>query len=213
MSQTLNNERLVATAQWLAESDGGFASILKTCGPPPLWAREPGFATLVRIILEQQVSLASADAMYRRLTEKLGPLTPAGVLGVGGAGLRALGVTRQKSAYFINISAAVVRGDLVLEALDKQEDSLVFGQLTAIKGIGPWTAGIYLLMALLRPDAWPPGDVALATAYKDLQGLRQRPAPAELDRVAENWRPHRATAARLLWHYYLSRKTHRDQAT
>jgi len=162
--------------------------------------------TLLRIILEQQVSLASAEAMYHRLETKLGALTPAAVLGAGITGLRGLGVTRQKSAYFINIAEAIENGDIDLDELRRQDDALVFDKLTSIKGVGPWTAGIYLLMALCRPDAWPPGDIALLTAYKNLKGLQRRPVSAELDQVAETWRPHRATAARLLWHYYLSEK-------
>ena len=190
----------------LASQERDFARILDTYGPPPLWAREPEFATLLRIILEQQVSLASAEAMYRRLEESIGPLTPIAVLETRASGLRALGVTRQKSAYFINIAEAIENGDIDLDELRRQDDALVFDKLTSIKGIGSWTAGIYLLMALCRPDAWPPGDIALLTAYKNLKGLRRRPVSAELDQVAETWRPHRATAARLLWHYYLSEK-------
>ncbi len=212
MSGALSQDSLLENAQILAGQDGDFARILHEYGPPPLWDREPGFATLLRIILEQQVSLASADAMYRRLEEKLGSLTPAGMLSAGVTGLRALGVTRQKSAYFINTADAVASGDLDLDALANEDDGLVFVKLTSIKGIGPWTAGIYLLMALRRPDAWPPGDIALLSAYRDLKDLRKRPGSAELDRVAEAWRPNRATAARLLWHYYLSQRNNRDQA-
>lgn len=97
--------------------------------------------------------------------------------------------------------------------MDKEANGLVINKLTSIKGIGPWTAGIYLLMALRRSDAWPPGDIALMTAYKNLKGLQRRPVKADLDQIAETWRPHRATAARLLWHFYLSEKANGNQAT
>lgn len=204
--QALTPDSLIQATRVLAESDEDFARILEAHGPPPLWDRQPGFAALLRIILEQQVSLASADAMYRRLEDALGPVTTSTVLGVGAGGLRALGVTRQKSGYINELAAAIEVGDVDLYLLEDKDDGLVFDKLTSIKGIGPWTAGVYLLMALCRPDAWPPGDIALMTAYKNLKGLQKRPTAAELDQVAEAWRPHRATAARLLWHYYLSEK-------
>lgn len=209
MSGTLSGKSLLETTQILADRDPDFARILDHYGPPPLWDRRPGFATLLRIILEQQVSLASAEAMYRRLEEQLRALTPPTVLAAGPAGLRALGVTRQKSAYFINIARAVENRELNLHELEQLDDGLVFAKLTSIKGIGPWTAGIYLLMALCRPDAWPSGDIALLTAYQNLKGLLYRPASVQLDQVAEAWRPHRATAARLLWHFYLGEKANR----
>jgi len=204
--QTLTPDSLLEAARILAESDEDFASILKTHGPPPLWDRPPGFATLLRIILEQQVSLVSADAMYRRVQGAFGSVNPVTVLAVGVDGLRALGVTRQKSSYLINLAGALERGYIDLDVMDRENDGLVFDRLTSIKGIGPWTAEVYLLMALGRPDAWPSGDIALATAYKNLKGLKRRPGAAELNQVAETWRPHRATAARLLWHYYLSER-------
>jgi len=211
--QTLTRDSLLQASKTLLESDADLGRVLSTYGPPPLWARETGFATLVRIILEQQVSLVSADAMYRRLEDRLGELTPALVLEHGEKGLRALGVTRQKSSYFINLAGALQSGEVDLDAMDKEADGLVINKLTSIKGIGLWTAGIYLLMALRRPDAWPPGDIALMTAYKNLKGLQRRPGKAELDQVAEKWRPHRATAARLLWHFYLSEKANGNPAT
>jgi len=211
--QTLTPGKLLEATRILAESDEGFARILKTHGPPPLWDRPPGFATLLRIILEQQVSLASADAMYSRIQGALDRVTPTTVIGVGVDGLRALGVTRQKSSYFINLAGVLERGDIELHELGNKTDGLVFEKLTSIKGIGPWTARIYLLMALCRPDAWPVGDIALATAYQRLKGLSRRPTQSELDKLAQGWKPHRATAARMLWHFYLSEKANRNKAT
>lgn len=200
----LNNERLADATKSVARLDQDMARILNELGTPPLWAREQGFVTLVRIILEQQVSLISADAMFRRLTGKIEPLTPASVLAAGAPFLRSFGVTRQKAAYFINVAETIQSGELNLDVLGKESDESVIEKLTSIKGIGPWTAKIYLLMALCRPDVWPVGDIALAAAVKNLKGLPRRPTQPELSEIALAWQPYRATAARMLWHYYLS---------
>ena len=204
MPIALNNKRLAKAAVAIALLDKDMARILADLGTPPLWAREPGFITLLRIILEQQVSLASADAMYRRLTDNIEPLTPQTVLAAGAPFIRSFGVTRQKATYFINVAEVIESGDLDLEALGQQSDASAIEKLTSVTGIGPWTAKIYLLMALRRPDVWPVGDIALATAVKNLKGWQVRPSQPELTEIATAWRPHRATAARMLWHYYLS---------
>ena len=181
----------------------GIPGILDNHGVPPLWARAEGFETLTRIILEQQVSLISADAMYRRLKDNIGPLTAESVLATGNTNLRSMGVTRQKAGYFINVAEAAQSGDLDFEKLASEDDESAIASLTAIKGIGPWTAKIYLLMALCRPDVWPVGDIALATAYKNISGRQERPSQPELEEIARKWTPYRATAARMLWNYYL----------
>jgi len=204
MPAVLNQTSLARAASAVALIDEDMAYILKVHGTPPLWARKPGFITLLRIILEQQVSLVSADAMYTRLTNNIDPLTPQAVLAAGESFLRSFGITRQKSSYFINVAGAIQSGDLDLEILGGESDESAIEKLTSVKGIGPWTAKIYLLMALCRPDIWPVGDVALATAVKSLKGLQTRPTQPELSVIAESWRPYRATAARMLWHYYLT---------
>ena len=201
---TLNDERLAQAATEVAKLDKDMARILREHGTPPLWGRESGFATLVRIILEQQVSLASADAMYRRLTSAIQPVTPQSIIEAGALHLRSFGVTRQKAAYFINVAEAIQSGELDLESLAEESAELAIEKLVAVKGVGPWTAKIYLLMVLRRPDVWPVGDVALATAVKNLRGWQIRPTQPELSEIAKAWRPHRATAARMLWHYYLN---------
>ena len=199
----LDRKSLAIAAESVATIDKDFARILENHGPPPLWDREQGFVTLIRIILEQQVSLASADAMFQRLKTNISPLSPTTVIAAGEAYLRSFGVTRQKATYFMNVAQAIQNGELALEALVLQSDEIAIEKLTSIKGIGPWTAKIYLLMALRRPDVWPVGDVALATAFKNLKGRSERPTQPELSEIAETWSPHRATAARMLWHYYL----------
>ncbi len=188
----------------LAERDSDLAKIVKTHGLPPLWAREPGFATLVHIILEQQVSLASAKAAFNRLQEAvLFSLSPNNFLTLDDAKLRTIGFSRQKMTYCQHLAQAILRG-FNLALLPHLDDVTVRSELLKIKGIGPWTADIYLLMALRRPDIWPRGDLALTVAVQRLKGLARRPSQEEMISLARRWRPLRAIAARLLWHDYLS---------
>lgn len=182
------------------------ARIFATHGDPPLWRRATGFTTLVHIILEQQVSLKSAKSMLVRLQTAVDPFTPARFLELGDSYFRGLGVTRQKSAYLLHLSECIVNGELSFTKLARMSDDDVRLVLTRIKGIGSWSADVYLLMAMRRADVWPAGDLALAVAMKDLKGLPHRPGPEELESLAENWRPHRAVAARMLWQYYLGQR-------
>ena len=204
MTERLTRTSLSKAAQHLAARDPDLARSLATHGVPPMWARRPGFETVVHIVLEQQVSLASAAAALRRLEAGVVPFTPGRFVALGESHLRALGITRQKAAYCLNIARAIHEKRIDLDALTRLDDASVRSDLTAIKGVGPWTADIYLLMALRRPDIWPSGDLALATAARAVKLLRARPAPAELARIAESWRPFRAVAARILWQHYLA---------
>lgn len=201
----LDDTRLAAAAQELAARDPDLAAIVARFGPPPLWARPPGFSTLVYIILEQQVSLASARAAYDRLLALADPLTPVSFLALDAAALRGAGFSRQKTAYGRHLAQAVLSGQLDLEALAGQEDDEARARLLAVKGIGRWTADVYLLMALLRPDIWPAGDLALAAAVQRVKRLEQRPNSEALTAMGEAWRPWRAVAARLYWVHYLAR--------
>lgn len=168
-----------------------------------MWRRATGFTTLVHIILEQQVSLKSAKAMLLRLQSAIDPFTPERFVELGETHFRGLGVTRQKSAYLLHLSGSILKGDLSLTRLSRLSDEEVRQRLTQIKGIGSWSADVYLLMAMKRADVWPAGDLALAVAVKELWGLELRPTPDELERIAERWRPYRAVAARMLWQHYL----------
>ena len=205
--RVLDDALLAEAAILLADRDQNFARILKTYGNPPLWRRPASFTTLIRIILEQQVSLKSADAMYRKLRAAINPFTPKSLLDCGPDCLRSLGVTRQKTGYLLNVSAAITKGELNLRKLTAMSDAHVKQTLMQIKGLGSWSADVYLLMAMRRADAWPAGDLALAVAVKELNGLEQRPGFAELEQIADKWRPHRAVAARMLWQYYLGRRS------
>jgi DNA-3-methyladenine glycosylase II len=205
LPEPLTDETLARGLRYLADRDPDLAQILEALGLPPLWAREPGFPTLVLIILEQQVSLASARAAYERLLAATSPLTPKRFLELDDVRLKAIGFSRQKTAYGRHLARAILDGRLDLEALEAIDDAAARSTLTQIKGIGPWTADIYLLRALRRPDVWPSGDLALAVAVQGIKGLASRPTPDEMDAHGKDWRPWRAVAARLLWHYYLSR--------
>ncbi len=202
----LSEANLPGAVDELAAQDADLARLVSVVGYPPLWAREPGFATLVLMILEQQVSLASARATFVRLETVAGGITPAALLALDDPQLRAAGLSRQKSGYVRGLAAAVEQGDCDLELLAVLDDQSVRARLTALKGIGEWTAELYLLMALRRPDAWPAGDLALASALQQVKRLEQRPTPADQIALAEAWRPWRAVAARLLWQFYLARR-------
>jgi DNA-3-methyladenine glycosylase II len=169
-----------------------------------MWAREEGFHTLIHIILEQQVSLASARAAYGRLLQAVSPLAPASFLELDDASLKRIGFSRQKTAYCRSLAQAIVDNRLNLAALGSMHDNDAKLELMKIKGIGHWTSDIYLLMALRRPDIWPNGDLALAVAVERLKRLTSRPTYEELALMSYHWRPWRAVAARILWHYYLS---------
>lgn len=204
---TLDEESLKPVCIALAKRDAHLKFILKTHGVPPLWKRAEGFATLVHIILEQQVSLASALAAFTRLKKTITHITPQRFLKVNGATLKTIGFSRQKTLYCRTLAQAVIEEQIDLDALEKMNDEEVRATLKSLKGIGDWTVDIYLLMALLRPNAWPNGDLALAVAVQRIKQLPTRPTPLELYSLAETWRPFRAVAARLLWHYYLSNQS------
>lgn len=204
--KTLTNKRLEEGAQYLAARDKDLARLLKTDGVPPLWARRPGFSTLIRIILEQQVSLASGKAAHGRLAGGVVPFTPKRFHEVGASYLRTLGITRQKAGYCINVAEAILEDRLDLGALSQMGDLAVADTLTQVKGIGTWTAEIYLLMALRRPDVWPSGDIALVNTMQKVKRLRKYPSQERQTRIVGRWRPFRSVAARMLWHHYLSNK-------
>jgi len=195
-----------AAVEILARDDPSLAAIVERHGVPEFWAREPGFATIVLLILEQQVSLASARAAYERLERRVGAVEPPAVIGSSDAELRADGFSRQKARYVRVLADSIESGALDLDAVAGLPDDEARVALVAVPGIGPWTAEVYLLSALRRPDTWPVGDIALQEGARRALALDTRPSAAELAEIGERWRPHRATAARLLWHLYLARR-------
>jgi DNA-3-methyladenine glycosylase II len=203
---TLDETAFAQGVRFLADRDEHLAAVVKTYGHPPLWVREPGFPTLVYIILEQQVSLASARAAFERLKAAVNPLTPARFLKLTDAELLRIGFSRQKTLYSRLLAESLARRYFNLRDLHELHDDSARNMLIAFKGIGRWTADIYLMSALRRPDIWPTGDLALATAVQEVKRLRQRPSPEKLEVLSVPWRPWRAVAARLFWHAYLSKR-------
>ena len=202
----LNEEAFSQGVCFLTERDEHLAEVVATYGRPSLWVREPGFPTLVYIILEQQVSLASAKAAFDRLKATVKPLTPSGFLKLDDAELLRIGFSRQKTLYTRLLAESLARRHFDLRYLHNLPDESAHKMLMAFKGIGRWTADIYLLSALGRPDIWPTGDLALATAVKEVKRLRKRPSPEKLEALSALWRPWRAVAARLFWHAYLCKR-------
>ena len=200
----LDDAGLLEAVRELAATDSDLAGIVERHGPPPRWGREPGFESLVRIILEQQISLASAEAARLRLVGATGAIEPEAIAAAGEEALRAAGQTRQKSRYLVGLARDVLDGRLDLDAVAAADDDEARAQLMRVVGIGRWTADIYLLMALGRPDVWPSGDLALAGSMRRAKGLAALPTAAEQEVITDTWLPWRAVAARLLWHAYLA---------
>jgi DNA-3-methyladenine glycosylase II len=166
----------------------------------------------VLFILEQQVSLASGAAAFNRLRARVGSVTPAAVLTPSDEELRADGFSRQKSRYVRELARAVLDGRVDLASLESRSDDEVRRELIGLVGIGPWTADVYLLSCLRRPDVWPVLDRALQVATGEVLGLETIPDPALLLELGERWRPHRSTVARLMWHSYLSKRGRKESA-
>jgi len=171
-----------------------------------MWERTQSFETLVHIVLEQKVSLASAQAVMKRVQALCPAMAPAHFLQVSEKALRDAGISARKVSYCYSMAQALTSGELSLAGLRRCDDEVVVQRLCAIRGIGPWTAGVYLLMAMRRPDAWASGDRALVVSFAESTALNIIPGYRELDDHAARWQPHRAAAARLLWHAYLSRR-------
>ena len=205
----MTEKDLLSASENLAERDPDLARVLDRIGPPPIWDREPGFPTLVHIILEQQVSLASAKAAFDKLVVRIAPLEPAPFLDLDDTELKAIGFSGQKGRYCRELAKAVLGGSLDLDDLELLADDQVRAELTKVTGIGRWTADIYLLMALGRPDVWPRGDLALLKAVQDIKGLAEPPTAVEFETLGETWRPWRSVAARILWNHYLNPPTSR----
>ncbi len=206
----LSRKSFARAVEWLVQRDPDLASIVAAYGPPPMWQRPSSFPTLVHIILEQQVSLASARAAFERLEGAVSHLTPDRFLELDPPTLRRIGFSRQKAGYCRGLALSLTNGHLDLEALAAMDDQEARDTLLSLKGVGRWTADIYLLMALRRPDVWPSGDLALRRAVHKRKRLESLPDDAEMESLAADWRPWRAVAARMLWHDYLSS---RERAT
>jgi len=199
----LDEINLKEAAHRLAACDDALALVLNKYGYPPLWAREPGFSTLIHIILEQQVSLASANAAFQRLKNNLGEVAPGAFLALDDVTLRDIGFSRQKTLYARSLAEAVLSGDFDLDKLALLTDDAVRYEMKQLKGIGDWTADIYLSECLLRTDILPKGDIAMQEAFKVLKNLPRRPLHPDFESATQHWRPWRSVGTRMLWHFYL----------
>jgi len=187
----------------LADQCAHMAQALDACGgPPPLRRRKPGFDTLARILMGQQLSVASASAIWGRLETGLGEVTAENVLTTSDETLRGYGLSGPKQRYLRASAQAVADGLLDFRKLGRMDDAEAHEHLIAVKGIGPWTADIYLLSGLGRPDVFPAGDLALQGAAQRLMRKRKRPDADGLTKIAKRWQPYRGVAARVLWSYY-----------
>ena len=200
--EPIPDERLRPAMEALAARDPEIAEAYARCGLPPERSSEPGFAGLIRMIAGQQVSVQSARAIIGRLEERVDPLTAGQFLKASEEDLKAVGLSRPKLRYGRILAEEIASGALDIDGLAGLEDDVAIAELTRVKGIGQWTAEIYLLFALGRPDVWPVGDLALCVAAQHLKKLEERPAPKAMLALGEDWRPHRSTVARFLWHLY-----------
>lgn len=198
----LNETTLAEGLQALGRMDRDVARALAEAGPPELRRREPGFEALLGAIVSQQISKAAAKTVWDRLVVAADPLGPETILALSEDALRMAGLSRQKANYARGLAEAVVTGAIDLDGLAHLPDEAVAEQLVALKGIGRWSAEIYLLFALGRPDAFPADDLALMIGAQRLKKLDDRPNRKTLTEIAEAWRPWRGAAALLLWHYY-----------
>ncbi len=191
-----------AACAMLAQKDKTLARALNAIGEPYIRCRPGGFEGLFRIIVEQQVSVASAQAIWKRCQAGVDPMAPETVLCLGEAGVRGLGLTRQKARYIVGLAEAITQGGFDPKTLAALDDQTAAHRLLALHGVGPWTAAIYLLFCEGRVDIWPPGDIALLGAYAAARKRGPKPNMARLDRNAFRWRPYRGVAAHILWTYY-----------
>lgn len=187
----------------LAERDAIFKNILQQHSYPPMWTRPASFATLIHIVLEQQVSLASAKAAFNKLKEKLGAITPANLLKLTDEELKACYFSRQKTVYARHLAEAFISKKIQLQKLTASHDEDVRSTLKQVKGIGDWTADVYLMFALQRTDIFPIGDLAMVNALKEVKQLPAGTSKTDMLLLAEPWRPYRSIAAMMLWHHYL----------
>lgn len=186
----------------LARTDPQVAAALERYGYPELRRRPPGFETLLRAIVYQQISIHAAAAIWKRIEAAVVPLTAEAYCAIGDDVIRACGFSRQKLLYARSLAELVASGEVPLAALDQMDDEEAIQQLVKIKGIGRWTAEIYLMFALGRRDMFPADDLGLVVGMQRLKGLRRRPDRKRMLKLGEPWRPRRSAAAHLLWHYF-----------
>ncbi|HVM87515.1 MAG TPA: hypothetical protein VMT76_04960 [Puia sp.] len=206
MNNVFSEENFQQLCDKLAQKDKHLRQIINQYGYPPMWKRKPGFETLVHIILEQQVSLASAKAALNKLREKIGTVTPKKLLLLSEVELQACYFSRQKIIYAKCLATAIVNGRLSIRKLALLPDDEIRNELKKIKGIGDWTVDIFLLMALQRSDVFPTGDLAVLNSLKKIKHLARHITKEEIVLLSEKWKPYRSVAAMILWHSYIKER-------
>ncbi len=202
----LDADTFQSGVELLASEDPALSRVCETFGRPEFWARPPGFRTLVILILEQQVSLESAAAVFSRLRAEVGEIVPATISQTDVDHLNRLGLTKQKATYIKDLADAVQAGSVDFNEIAASSDRAAMRMLTGLRGIGTWTAEAYLLSADRRLDIFPLGDRALQVGTAEVLSMSSTPDPDELEILSEPWRPIRSVAARIIWHGYLSRR-------
>jgi DNA-3-methyladenine glycosylase II len=187
----------------LIKKDKVIASIYKNHGAPPNWSREPGFVSLSKIILEQQVSLASALAHFNKLNNYIPSFTPKNILQLSDEEMRTCQISRQKSKYLRCLSEAIVKKEIDLDELGNLNEEAIREQLTSIKGIGVWTSDIYLMFCLQQKNIFPIGDIAVVNTIKTLYGINDRD---KIIQLSEKWAPYKSLGTYFMWHHYLEKR-------
>jgi DNA-3-methyladenine glycosylase II len=206
MHLTFDGQNFHSICDHLAKKDKHLHSIIKQFGYPPIWTRKANFQTLIHIILEQQVSLASARAALNKLKQRIGTITPKKLLALSDEELKACYFSRQKTVYARCLGNAIVSREIILSTFPDLDDAEIRQQLKTIKGIGDWTVDVYLLFAMQRTDVFPLGDLAMVNALKEVTHLPKETKQEELLKLAEKWRPYRSIATMLFWHYYIEKR-------
>ena len=201
MSYKITKAMLKLAVEDLSQRDPDLKKFYLATGLPELRSRPTGYGTLVKIICSQQVSTAAARAISGRLDAIATPMTPEIFLEIPEKIVKETGLSRQKIAYARGIAEAIINGHFSFRRIASLEDELAIGEMVKLKGVGRWTAEVYLLFALRRPDIWPADDLGIIKGLMGVKGLRSRPSPEYLMRIGEEYRPWRSAAARMMWHY------------
>lgn len=206
MIQTFNKENFHQLCDHLANKDKHLKKILQQHSYPPMWKRKPNFETLIHIILEQQVSLASAKAALNKLKEKIKTITPKKLLTLTDAEMKACYFSRQKIIYARHLASSMMNGELSIKKITILHDDEIRNELKKIKGIGDWTVDVFLLMALQRADIFPVGDLAMMNSLKKSKQLPHHITKEEILKLSESWKPHRSIASMIFWHAYIEER-------
>ena len=206
MIKRFDESNFLSLCNKLTKKDKDLNKIVTQYGHPPMWVRENSFATLILTILEQQVSLASAFAAYQKLKQRIEPITPQNLLQLSDEELRQCYFSRQKIIYARGLASALINEEISLQQLEFEKDEMVRTKLKELKGVGDWTADIYLIHALRRTDIFPIGDLAMVNALKEIKQLPSTTSKEELIKLSEPWKPNRSIASMMLWHQHIQKR-------